>query len=304
MQHVCQRMADVTDRNVRLMVDIAFKRKQRKHAVHRLLNLVDTLAAPGPDRRTDIMNRGDARLFERQLQIEIEVGRVDAYKHRGWLRQKMLLQAPSDGYDLTVVFQHLDIAANRQFFHRIQRGDACGNHARAGNAGKLQIGPARFECFNQMRAEYQKLNPIPNPFRLSDADPRNEYRDALKHLVTTSKSVGAQLILTGEPCLCRELMTPENAALLCTFLPKSPSQPTMMVKVQSGWVEREIRRYQEVAQDLAKENQLTFVDLNETLLPDADHFVNEMILTDQGAREMAAQLLPKVWPVVQKIRAL
>ncbi len=160
------------------------------------------------------------------------------------------------------------------------------------------------DSFNQMRTEYQKLNAIPNPFRLSDADPRNEYRDALKHLLATSQSVGAQLILTGEPCICRELMTPENAALLCTFLPKSPAQPTMMVKVQSGWVEREIRRYQEVAQNLARENQLTFVDLNETILPDADHFVNEMTLTDQGAREMAAQLLPKVWPVVQKIRGL
>ena len=160
------------------------------------------------------------------------------------------------------------------------------------------------DSFNQMRTEYQKIQPIPNPFRLSDADPRNEYRDALKHLVATSQSVGAQLILTGEPCLCRELMTPENAALLSTFLPKSSAQPTMMVKVQSGWVEREIRRYQEVAQDIAKENQLTFVDLNETLPPDAEHFVNEMILTDQGAREMAVEMLPKVWPVVQKIRGL
>ena len=160
------------------------------------------------------------------------------------------------------------------------------------------------DFFKLRRSEYQKLVPISNPFRLSDADPRNEYRDALKHLLVTSQSVGAQLILTGEPCLCRELMTPENAALLCTFVPKSTSQPSMMVKVQTGWVERELRRYQEVAQELAKENQLTFVDLNETILPDADHFVDEMILTDQGAREMAAQLLPKVWSVVNKIRGL
>ena len=46
------------------------------------------------------------------------------------------------------------------------------------------------------------------------------------------------------------------------------------------------------------------IGTDETILPDADHFVNEMVLTDQGAREMAAQLLPKVWPVVQKIRGL
>lgn len=160
------------------------------------------------------------------------------------------------------------------------------------------------ENFNLMRKEYQKYPAIPNPFRLSDADPRNEYRDALKHLLATSQSIGARLILTGEPCLCRELMTVENAALLCTFMPKSPSQPNLMVKVQPGWVEREIRRYQEVAQEIAAENDLVFVDLNETILPDADHFVNELVLTDVGAADMAAQLLPKVWPVVQKIRGL
>ena len=159
------------------------------------------------------------------------------------------------------------------------------------------------ENFQNLRTELARHPAIPNPFRLSEADPRNEYRDALKRIIATAQSAGAKLLLTGEPCLCRELMTDENAALRITFVPKSPRPPLMMVKVQSGWVERELRRFQEVAQELATEHQLTFVNLNETIPADARYFVTETMLTDLGAKEMASQLLPKVLPLVQKARA-
>ena len=49
--------------------------------------------------------------------------------------------------------QHFNVAAHRQFFHRVQGLHTRRNHARAGDADKLQIGPACPERFNQMSTE-------------------------------------------------------------------------------------------------------------------------------------------------------
>ena len=168
---------------------------------------------------------------------------------------------------------------------------------------EYQIGSKDYytENFAKMRTEFAKMAPIPNPFRLSDADPRNEYADALKQIIEQAKATGATLLLTGEPNLCHEGMSPEAAAQRCMFMPKSSGQGNMVVKADSAWVEREIRRFQEVAEKLASENQLTFVDLNGMVPQTPQHFLNETILTDEGAKTMADLLLPKVLPLVQKV---
>ncbi len=157
------------------------------------------------------------------------------------------------------------------------------------------------EHFAQMRQGFAKVVPIPNPFRVSDADPRNEYQDAIKIIASQAKSVGAKLILTGEPCLCRELMTEEAEALRCTYTPKSPAEGNVAIKLQAHWIEREMRRFQESAAEYATENQLVFVDLNGEVPQDPAHFVTETILTDAGAKKMAELLLPKVLPVIQQV---
>ncbi len=157
------------------------------------------------------------------------------------------------------------------------------------------------ERFEHVRTEFAKLQPIPNPFRLSDADPRNEYLDAIKLLHGQAQKLGAQLILTGEPCLCRDGLSEELEKLRCTCMPKSRMEGNLVVKVQSGWVERELHRFQEAAQEYATAHQLTFLDLNGEVPPDAAHFFSETILTDAGAQTMAELLLPKVVPAVQKV---
>jgi lysophospholipase L1-like esterase len=157
------------------------------------------------------------------------------------------------------------------------------------------------EHFAKMRKEFAKLQTIPNPFRLSDADPRNEYRIALDTILTQSKSIGAQLLLTGEPTLCQEIMSEEADALRCTFMPKSAQEQNLIVKVAPGWVDRETRRFQEVAQELSEKQKVPFVDLNGEVPKDAQHFMNETMLTDLGAKEMAKKILPKALPLVQSV---
>lgn len=155
------------------------------------------------------------------------------------------------------------------------------------------------DFYKKLRTDFAKITPIPNTFRMSDADPRNEYHDALQHFLAMAKSVNATLILTGEPNLCHQGMSEAAEAARCTFVPKSRDE-NLQYRTTSMWVQLELNRFQETAEKFAKDNDLVWVDLNGEVPQDVEHFVNETILTDLGAQKMAALLLPKVLPVVQK----
>ncbi len=151
----------------------------------------------------------------------------------------------------------------------------------------------------KMRAEFARLSPVPNPFRLSDVDPAREYLDALRHLAETAQAVGAQLVISGEPCLASYLISAEELGLCCTFTPKKLGDPSM-VRLDAAWVDREIKRFQEGAKKFAEEKKLPFVDLNTTLPKSKENFVTETILTDAGAAAMAKTLAQVVAPLASK----
>lgn len=153
--------------------------------------------------------------------------------------------------------------------------------------------------YNKLRTDFAKIAPIPNPFRLSDADPRNEYHDALKQFLSMAKSVNATLILTGEPNLCHMEMSETAEAARCTFVPKSKGE-NLLHRTTPIWVQQELSRFQETAEKFAGDNSLVWYDLNGEVPQNVEHFFNETILTDLGSRKMADLLLPKVLPVVQK----
>lgn len=165
-----------------------------------------------------------------------------------------------------------------------------------------QIGAENFFTDNmtKMRAEMAKVRAIPNPFRLSDADPRNEYKDAIGRLISETSSRGIKLIVSGEASLCSGSMSPEAEALRTAFIPKSSGESALQ-KVEAGWVEREIRRFQEVAQELATQKNVPFVDLNGEVPQDPAHFINDTAVTDAGAAVIAKLLLPKVLPMAKEI---
>src|SRR5690606_28373764 len=80
-QLVGEGMADIADWNALLFVDLRLEGKQRQHVRHRLLYPVDAFAAPGPDRRADEMDAGNAGVLDALFQPQIEVGSVHADEH-------------------------------------------------------------------------------------------------------------------------------------------------------------------------------------------------------------------------------
>jgi hypothetical protein len=64
------------------------------------------------------MDSGDALLFEREFQTEIEIRRIDANKNIRRIRPEISPQLAAYTEDFEIVAQHFDVAAHRQFFHR------------------------------------------------------------------------------------------------------------------------------------------------------------------------------------------
>src|ERR1039458_1598416 len=114
---------------------------------------MDTLTAPCPYRRTDVVDGGYALLLERELQIEIEIRRVYRNEQIRAISQKIGAQLAANADDLEIVAQHFHITVHRQLFHRKQHFHACGLHLGTADANELQIGASFIQGCHQVAAE-------------------------------------------------------------------------------------------------------------------------------------------------------
>ena len=81
-QRLRQRMPYKQRLAARRFIQRRFHRKQTQHLVHLLHNLVHPLAFPCPHRWRNIMHGGNTRRFKLRRHAQIEIGRVNAHKHR------------------------------------------------------------------------------------------------------------------------------------------------------------------------------------------------------------------------------
>ena len=111
------------------------------------------LAAPGPDRRADEVDRLHARRFQLGLDAEVEVGRVDADEGIGLVGEQALDQAVPDREDLAEMAEHLEVAAHRELVVRPPGDEAALGHARAADAFGDEPRPARPQAGEQRAGE-------------------------------------------------------------------------------------------------------------------------------------------------------
>jgi hypothetical protein len=152
-QHVGQRMADVTHRDSLSLVEGSLAGKERQHAGDRGADLVDAPAAPGPDRRTDVMDRRYSPPLERLLQGQIEIRRVHTDKDVGWIGQQAALQVAPNTRDLAEMFEHFDVAADGQLLERIPGIEAQGKHFRPTHTAKDRLRKPCLHGLHQLAGE-------------------------------------------------------------------------------------------------------------------------------------------------------
>ena len=125
--------------------------------VHRPRDLLDALAAPGPDRRADEMDHRASLPAPRgpqpQFEVEVEVRSVDADESRRWFGQQSPREIPTDARDLDVVPQHLDVAPHRELVDRPVAAKALRGHPRPADPEGREARKASTERREQRRGE-------------------------------------------------------------------------------------------------------------------------------------------------------
>ncbi|MDA0813159.1 MAG: SGNH/GDSL hydrolase family protein [Verrucomicrobia bacterium] len=143
------------------------------------------------------------------------------------------------------------------------------------------------------RARYLELDQVFSIPRAKGSDPLDEYLEGLRTIVAASRESGSEVLLVGEPTLCGEFMELNARQLLTTPVGvNDPAKPFQ--KPEPGWVEKELYRYYAAANEFASEANVPFVNLLGAVPQDRAHFLNEALLTDEGARKVSQLLLPAV----------
>ena len=79
-------------------------------------------------------NTGSAQVA---LEVQIEIGRIDTNEGIGPVPQQPLLELVAYAHKLSVMTQHLDVAAHGQFFAGPPGREAATDHLRSTDASRL-----------------------------------------------------------------------------------------------------------------------------------------------------------------------
>ena len=137
--HVGQRVADIAALDGSVPVQLGLEGIQGKNVAHRLDDPAHPVPAPGPDRRTDEVDGGNAAGLESLFQPEIEVRAIDTDENIRLVLQQAAQELPAHGGDGPVVAQDFGIAAHRQHLGRPQRIEAFALHLRPADAIELRL---------------------------------------------------------------------------------------------------------------------------------------------------------------------
>ena len=130
--------------------------------------------------------------------------------------------------------------------------------------------------------------------------PAVEYVDGLKSLAESAKAIDAAFLVVGEPTLHSGLLGPAEERLVHRWYQADPAAGNKGVfRLDSGRVEIELGRYFSEAKKVCQSLGVPFVDPQRKIPPVSHFFVDDVLLTDEGATGVARLLFPSVKPLVE-----
>ncbi len=179
-----------------------------------------------------------------------------------------------------------------------------GSRQKAGLAQRMKAFSEPNYFLKVLRHEQAIYSQLPIKYevpREEGHDPMVEYMDAIKALSFTCKARGVNLVVFGEPTLHAGLLGGLEERLLHHWFVMDPAKGNAGVaRLDSGWIEHELNRYGKTASEYCQKDGIPYANLQGKLLPTADHFVDDVLLTDRGALECARIAYQTLKPLVEK----
>jgi len=179
----------------------------------------------------------------------------------------------------------------------VNRGQTRGLTATLGPLGARNAYARRLAEQRQIYASLPLAYEVDRP---EGRDPVAEYLDGLRALASTCQQHGAALAVIGEPTVHRGLMDGGAERLVHRWFILDPAKGNAgVVRLDSGWLELQLSRYYAAAEKLCGPLQVPFLDPTRKMPAHPAVFMDDLMLTDAGARTLAQLVLPAVTPLVE-----
>lgn len=146
-----------------------------------------------------------------------------------------------------------------------------------------------------LRKQYQKYPYVESLIR--NPDPINEFRDSVNWLVAYLKDKGAEVLLLGQPVLWKESFEPNEYNSLWFHV----NTPEGRVRPSGAWLKGEMARYNSVQEALAKQAEVTYLDLDKRIPKTLKYYFDDCHYTDLGSKTVANAVLPALIKIVEKV---
>lgn len=188
---------------------------------------------------------------------------------------------------------------NSQLCRRlVNRGQKRALTSRLGPLGQRNAYAQRLAAHRQIYAQLPLAYEVERP---EGRDPIAEYLDGIRALARLSQQHGAGLVVIGEPSLHRGLMDGGAERLVHRWFALHPDKGDAgAARLDSGWLELQLSRYYTAAEKLCTSLGIPFLDPTRKMPANPATFVDDVMLTDAGATQLAKLVLPVVRPLIEK----
>jgi len=140
----------------------------------------------------------------------------------------------------------------------------------------------------ELRAKYAAYPYVETLAR--DPDPIVEFGDGMRALLALLAERQIRPVVLAQPTLWKETMSEAEERALWIFV----DTPEGRVRPHSGWLAREMARYNAVQRDCAAAAGAAYVPLDEMVPKTLDAFFDDCHFTDAGNEQVARAILPEV----------
>jgi len=127
-------------------------------------------------------------------------------------------------------------------------------------------------------------------------DPLREFEDGVDAVLALLDQRGIAAVVLGQPILWKQNMTEAERLALWFFV----ETPAGRVRPSGAWLQREMERFNDAQMRMANKYNARYLNLDEAIPKDLDHYFDDCHFTDLGSRRVAREVFPVLVATVEE----